>query len=435
MHQHTPSILPARAGIVPAAGIRRRIAVVAAALAIAAAPALVAGTAAHADASFAVTSPGQGETGVQQTFPNVVPFTGIGLSAGNHIDVQYVTGDGSLHTAIYGGENRQADGSWTTNANFDLLGTGVTTVVSTVYELDATNTVVQQRPLTFTLAFAPHPADPFTVTSPRTLDVVPTTTPVFTGTGTVGSTVVITYGARSLQTAEAGVGTVGLDGSFSIPTDFSRIEPGETETRAIVTEYTPQGEPQPGVASIAIAFSFAETPAPRLPLTVSIDPTSLDVSTATSTGVAVAATGFSPNERVFVTVTDAAGTTVEPAGTRPADIFADDEDGSVSDSIVLPTGTVAGTYTITVTGERSTYTASNTLYVVADAVAPVPSPSATPGTTPGTQPVRPAGTGANGALANTGADAGAAFGIAGLAGMLVLAGAGTLIAYRRRARA
>ncbi len=394
-----------------------RLSIMGAAVLVAAAPVLLMAPAANADASFAVTSPSQGQVGVPEYFPNTAQFAGVGLSEGNSVDVQYVTGDGSLHTAIYGGNQRQADGSWTAVANFDLLGAGQTQVVSTVREVDAQGAVVQSRPLTFTLAVAPNPANPFTVTYPGTLQTVDSTTPTFTGTGEPGALVVITYGARSLTTAEAGRGTVDVDGNFSIVTDFSRLEPGAgtAATGGVGATFTQtlNGQPIPGADSISPLFYFAEAPVALIPLTLTVDPTSLTVADVTSAdkGLSLAATGFSPNEGLTVSLVGPDGQAIEISSEG---LFADDEDGSFTDKLTLLGDVATGGYTITLTGDRSARTVSADFTVVANPVTPA---GTTPGSTGGRQ------------LAATGFD-GAPYGV--LAGGLVLGGL-ALALIRRRA--
>ena len=384
---------------------------------IAVAPIFVTHTAAQADDSFAVTTPTQGQVGVPEYFPNTAQFAGTGLSEGNTVDVQYLTGDGSQHTAIYGGNSRAADGSWAAIANFDLLGTGQTQVVSTVREVAPNGTIVQTRPLTFTLAVAPNPADPFTVTYPGTSAVVDTATPTFTGTGQPGAEIVITYGARSVTEAEAGRGIVGTNGQFSIVTDFSRLEPGSLGTGAVVNQYV-NGQTLPGADRLSIAFTFATPPVPVIPLTLTIDPSSLSIDDVTNVdkGVQLAATGFSPNEGLVITLVGPDGAAVQLAGAEG--IFADDEDGSYVDQLVLTGDVAVGDYTVTISGNRSLRTVSAEFTVVANPVTPV-------------NPAKPAGAPGSGTLASTGLD-GLALGT--LAGGLMLAGI-TLAAIRRRANA
>jgi hypothetical protein len=400
-----------------------RIALIGTAALIAVAPVFVTATAANADDSFAVTSPTQGQTNVAETFPAVVPMTGVGLSEGNHIDVRYVTGDGSVQTAIFGSNIRNADGSWSTNANFGQLGVGQTQVVATVLELNEANEVLQTRPLTFTLAVAPNPADPFTVTYPGTGTVVDTPTPTFTGTGVPGADIVIIYGARSVTEAEAGTGVVDVNGNFSIVTDFSRLEPGSLGTGAVVYQYL-NGEEIPGADRLSIAFTFAAPPVPLIPLTLTIDPASLTVDTVKSAdqGVQLAATGFSPNEGLSITLTGPDGVAVDIAGADG--VFADVEDGSYVDRLTLTGDVLTGQYTVTITGDRSLRTVSTSFTVVAN-----PSNAGTPAApvTPG----RVAGTPGSGTLANTGFD-GSGLGL--LAGGLLLGGI-VLAAARRRANA
>jgi hypothetical protein len=387
---------------------------------IAVAPIFVTATAANADASFDVTTPSQGQVGVPEYFPNTAQFAGIGLSDGNSVDVQYVTGDGTLHTAIYGGNTRDANGNWSTVANFDLLGTGQTQVVSTVNEVAPDGTVLQSRPLTFSLAVAPNPANPFTVTYPGTGTVVDTATPTFTGTGEPGAEIVITYGARSVTEAEAGRGIVDANGDFAIVTDFSRLEPGSLGTGAVVNQYL-NGEIIPGFDRQSIAFTFAEPPVPLIPLTLTVDPTSLTVDNVKNIdkGVQLSATGFSPNEGLTITLTGPDGAAVEVSGA--AGVFANVEDGSFADTLTLTGDVLTGSYTVTISGDRSGRSVSATFAVVANPVTPANAGN----------PAIPAGAPGSGTLASTGFDG---LTLGSLAGGLLLAGI-ALAAVRRRATA
>jgi hypothetical protein len=387
---------------------------------IAVAPIFVTATAANADASFDVTTPSQGQVGVPEYFPNTAQFAGIGLSEGNTVDVQYVTGDGTLHTAIYGGNTRDANGNWSTTANFDLLGTGQTQVVSTVNEVAPDGTVLQTRPLTFSLAVAPNPANPFNVTYPGTGTVVDTATPTFTGTGEPGAEIVITYGARSVTEAEAGRGIVDANGDFAIVTDFSRLEPGSLGTGAVVNQYL-NGEIIPGFDRQSIAFTFAEPPVPLIPLTLTIDPTSLTVDSVKNIdqGVQLSATGFSPNEGLTITLTGPDGAAVEVSGA--AGVFANVEDGSFADTLTLTGDVLTGSYTVTISGDRSGRSISAAFTVVANPVTPANAGN----------PAIPAGAPGSGTLASTGFDG---LTLGSLAGGLLLAGI-ALAAVRRRATA
>jgi LPXTG-motif cell wall-anchored protein len=309
---------------------------------------------------------------------------------------------------------------------------GQTQVVSTVEEVADDGTVLQSRPLTFTLAVAPNPANPFTVTTPYVTETIDSATPTFTGTGEPGAEIVITYGARSLTTAEAGRGIVDAQGNFSIVTDFSRLEPGAgTEAQggvgAIFTQ-TLNGEPVPGADQQSILFYFAEAPVPLIPLTLTVDPTSLTVADVTDAdkGVEVTATGFSPNEGLTATLTGPDGAVVELSGA--GSLFADDEDGSFADRLTLTGDVLTGDYTLTLSGNRSGRVISTEFTVVANPVTPV-----TPGGNGGN--TVPAGTGTaatgSGQLAKTGVDAAP---LGALAGGLLLAGL-VVAVLRRRAQA
>ena len=421
MHSTPPSVR--RSGRRPAA-----LGAALAAFAVVILPFVGTATAANAAAdTFSVTSPTPGQTDVPEAFPKTAAFSGEGLDAGNHVDVQYVTGDGSLHTAVYSESTGADDGTWSLIANFDLLGTGQTEVVATVSELTPDDEVVVSIPLTFSLAVAPNPANPFTVASPGVGEVVTTDAPEFSGTATPGTTVVVLYGARAGSTAEAGAATVQDDGSYVVATDFSRLEPGSLGTGADVFNFDENGEPIPGIDRIAVFFTFETAPVPLIPLALAVDPATSTVSAATSTGVALTAAGFSPNEELTLAVTGADGAAVVPVD-LPLNIYANDEDGSYASSIVLPAGVVAGDYTVTLTGVRSEGTVSASFAVTADPVVPpTPTPSnpAAPGK-PGT------GGGNGGSLAATGLDGS---GFLGMGALLLLGGAAALIIRRRTTKA
>ncbi len=405
-----------------------RLAALGTALAVLALPLVGTATAAHAAAdTFAVTSPTEGQTGVPEAFPKTAVIEGAGITAGNHVDVQYVTGDGTEHTAVYTDTMASDDGPWSVVANFDLLGLGQTAVVATVSELTADDEVVASIPLTFTLAVAPNPTDPFVVATPGVGEVVDTATPEFSGTASPGTTIVVLYGARSGSTAEAGTTTVAADGSWSVVTDFSRLEPGSLGTGADVYNLDADGEPLPGITPLGVFFTFAEAPVPLIPLTLVVDPQSTTVSAAGSTGVALAATGFSPNEQLTVAVTLPDGSAL-PVADDAAPVFANDEDGSYAGSIVVASAAV-GAYSVTITGVRSERTVSAGFEVVADPV-PTPTPTPTPAPTPG-------GGGGNGsgggALANTGFEAAGGLGLGAV--LLLLGGAAAVVVRRRKVRA
>lgn len=379
----------------PTRSVATRLAVIGTGAALVIAPVLVGGTAFAAPGDpFAVTTPANGATDVQQTLPNVVPFAGTGLPDGDFASVSYLDATGGVHNATFGGSTN-TDGDWTGNENFGELSVGQTRVVATVSALDedtlAVDASVTPVTVTFDLAVAPNPANPFKVTSPESNSATPveSTTPTFTGTGEPGAQIVITYGARAAKTGTAATTTVADDGTWSTPTDFSELEPGQTDGSAIVTEYDADGNVFPGTSGLRINFVFPSAPAPAIPLALTIDPSTLTLSEATSTGVGFAATGFSPDEEVTITVTDANGGVVALA--QAADHFyVDDETGSFVGQAVLPSTAGVGTYTITVTGVRSTRTVSADFTVTADPAGTTPVGTVPGGTLPGgTTPALP----------------------------------------------
>ncbi|AMM21905.1 hypothetical protein AX769_19340 [Frondihabitans sp. PAMC 28766] len=362
----------------------RRLAIFGTAAALIVAPAFVAGTAANAADPFVITTPTAGETGVAQVAPNVVGFAGTGLPTADDVTVSYVGATG-VDTASTGGAHNDGAGNWTELENFGQLGPGVTAVAATVTVVDAQTGVADPaypvQTLDFTLAVAPNALTPFTITNPvSNAGTVVAPGDAFTGTGTPGDTITIVYGARAGQNLVAGTGTVTTPGgTWSIVPDFSKLEPGQTDGTAIITETTPAGAVEAGTSPTATNFTFSSAPAPAVPLTLTTDPKSSTLSSATTKGVAFLATGFSPDEQVTIAVKDSTGATVELAPAA-AEFFASATDGSFPGFVILPSTAGTGTYTVTVTGVRSGRIATGTFTVVADPVTTT-TPTGT-GTTP-----------------------------------------------------
>lgn len=372
MRQSTLSSLPETKGA-KKRSLTSKIAVFVAAAALSLAPALVAGTAANAAGPIVVTTPANGAVGVEQSFPNVVDFAGSNIPNTSYVDITYLDAQGAEKQGTFSGGNVDADGNWNVGANFAELSQGQTVVIATVSALQNSDgqpdPTTESTTVTFTLAVAPNPANPFTVTTPVSNSPVPVedTTPTFSGTGNPGATIEITYGARSLATGVAATVVVGVDGTWTTETDFSDLEPGATEGSAIVTEYGTDGEIFPGTSGQRINFVFPSAPAPLIALTLTIVPESVTVKEATSTGVAFVATGFSPNEEITFTLTAPNGDDV-PLAVAPT--FANDEDGSYADNLVLLGSAGLGEYTLTVSGVRSERTVSGTFVVTANPVVP-----------------------------------------------------------------
>jgi hypothetical protein len=101
---------------------------------------------------------------------------------------------------------------------------------------------------------------PFAVGSPQSGSSVNSTTPTFSGTGTTGNTVTLTYSGQQLLTYTAGTAVVDDAGNWSTPTSFASANPGETETRVRVTETTPTGT-ETGTFFITVNFPSAPVPA------------------------------------------------------------------------------------------------------------------------------------------------------------------------------
>jgi hypothetical protein len=358
----------------------RRLAVFGSAAVLIAAPVLVVGTAANAAPTFAVTSPTQAQTGVVQA-NSIVQFAGTGLPVADDVQVTY-TGAAGVSTASGSAVNDGA-GNWTELENFGDLAPGVTAVAATVTVVDQQTGVADPaytpQSLNFTLATAPNPLTPFTITNPvSNAGTVVSPGEAFTGTGTTGDTITIIYGARSGQNLVAGTGTV-TGTNWSIVPDFSQLEPGQTDGTAIITETTPAGVVETGTAPTATNFTFSTAPAALIPLSLTTAPKSSTLSSATSKGVAFLAKGFSPDEQVTIAVKDQSGATVALAPAASA-FFASATDGSFPGFVILPSTAGTGTYTVTVTGVRSGRAATGTFTVVAD-------PATTAPTGTGTAPV------------------------------------------------
>ncbi|WP_344339494.1 LPXTG cell wall anchor domain-containing protein [Agrococcus versicolor] len=101
---------------------------------------------------------------------------------------------------------------------------------------------------------------PFSVTSPANLSTVDSTTPTFSGLGTTGSTVTLTYSGQNLGSYTAGTAIVDDEGAWSTATSFASANPGETSTRVRVTENAPGGA-ETGAFFITIDFPTAPVPA------------------------------------------------------------------------------------------------------------------------------------------------------------------------------
>ncbi len=299
-------------------------------------------------------------------------FAGTGLPAADDVKVTYPSAAG-VSTASTSVQN-DANGNWTELENFGDLAPGVTAVTATVSVVDLQTGVADPaytpETLAFTLDSAPNPLTPFTITSPvSNAGTVVKPGDAFTGTGTAGDTITITYGARAGQTLVAGTGTVAAGNTWSIVPDFSQLEPGQTDGTATITETTPAGAVETGTSPTATNFTFDPAPAPAIPVTLTTDPKSSTLSSATTQGVAFLATGFSPDEQVTIAVKDSTGATVQLAPAA-AEFFASATDGSFPGFVILPSTAGTGTYTVTVTGVRSGRIATGTFTVVADPTTP-----------------------------------------------------------------
>lgn len=98
---------------------------------------------------------------------------------------------------------------------------------------------------------------PFSVTDPQNNSSVGSTTPTFTGIGTTGNTVTLTYSGQQLLNYTAGSAVVDDAGNWSTPTSFAQANPGETSTRVRVTETDPAGVE---TGTFFVTVNFPEAP-------------------------------------------------------------------------------------------------------------------------------------------------------------------------------
>lgn len=327
-----------------------------------------------------VTTPADGATGVQQTFPAVAQFAGGNVPTGEQAYVTYKDEKGTSHPATFGGGIAGDDGTWSGGENFGDASPGQTTFTATVVARDAdsgdVDTSAPAATVTFTFAEAPVPVTPFAVTDPANGSTVDSTTPAFTGTGEAGTTVTLNYSGIAAKTYVAGTATIDGDGNWTIPaTDFSSLEPGATSVRINVVDSDGK--------SFFHNISFTTAPNEAQPVTLKTAPNPVNLTQATTIGVAFTGSGLSPDEEYTVAVTDSDGTAV-PLAPAADHFYADDTDGSFEGLVKLPTSATPDTYTVTVTGVRSGREASGDLVVRSDADLPY-GVTATPSTLTQTQ--------------------------------------------------
>ena len=355
-------------------GIRARslaskLAVFGAAAALVIAPSIVSASVAHAAAPGpTVTTPANGATGVAQSLPNVVDFAGGNLPAGDSIWITYVDEDGTRHAATNTQNGDGGNGNWTISGNFSELSAGQTAVTATVTaNTPGVDNNGQGTPdpaydpttVNFTLAEAPNPTYPFAITTPANGSTVTSTTPAFVGTGEPGTTVTLNYSGRNLASYTAGTVDIDDDGNWTIdPTDFSGLNPGAMDVRIDVTDSN--GD------SFFHNITFATAPVPANPVTLTTAPNPVNQTQATTIGVGFEGTGLRPGEQFTVAVTGPDGEAVD-LPTPAENFYADDTDGSFVGLVILPDGSDAGDYTITVTGSGSSVTASGDFTVQSDA--------------------------------------------------------------------
>jgi LPXTG-motif cell wall-anchored protein len=270
---------------------------------------------------FTLTSPVEGET--RNDLLNIVHFIGTG-EPGNTVYVEYFDGRGGLARA--GETEVRADGTFDVFATFRDLPAGQTFANTFTQQADPEgNLVAREIARNINFAVAPVEATPFTVTSPQQGETVDSITPEFTGTGTPGDTVLLTYGGQGLQTYTAGTATVDADGEWVVPTtDFSKANFGETEIRVSAAAYAPSGELRPGSRFVDIVLP--EAPAEQIDFTLTT-PEEGDTIADPRPGVPFLGTG-EPGNTIVVQYFKAGGglaeagrTTVDPDGSFAVNAF------------------------------------------------------------------------------------------------------------------
>ncbi|BDZ47933.1 hypothetical protein GCM10025867_01740 [Frondihabitans sucicola] len=191
-----------------------------------------------------------------------------------------------------------------------------------------------------------------------------TTTPVFSGTGTPGSTVEIAYIGAGKKVFTAGSATVGTDGTWTITTSFADLGPGITKAVLTVDELDATGAPVSGATPVIRLVSFTRPPVQAQGESIVLTPDYPTVDGASTIGIGLATTGFAADESLVVTVTGPNGKAAVWAGSETAPVA--DADGAFSELITLPATATGGEYVVTVTGATSKLVLSKKASVLGD---------------------------------------------------------------------
>ncbi|MBC7763813.1 MAG: hypothetical protein H7201_18895 [Candidatus Saccharibacteria bacterium] len=376
-----------------------------------------------APAMLTVDQPAQGAT----VSPFVPSFSGMGINAGDEIEITYVNGAGETQSAtrFIGNTTVEDDLTWFAPTNFEDLAPDQTDITVTVTEIDADGITVGVPVIrSFSFSSPPNPANEFRTTSPGVGSTVDTFTPTLTGTANPGEQITVTVGNTDFTTAVVGQVTVNDNGTFSTVLDLSDVvqdADGSTDVRFVLTRTAADGS---AVADdtrfLFVVFEPIDQPpfVPNEPaITIVPDRITVSDSMNPEKGVLVTATGFNQNEEVEVTLTAPDGTTIQFSAAALEALGGADETGTFAAPVFLFGQPVLGTYMISVTGVDSAVELSDSFELIANPVAPtVPAGNTT---LTGTSTL--AATGFNGTP------------YAGLSALLILAGA-ALIGVRRLAR-
>ncbi|WP_144761661.1 hypothetical protein [Curtobacterium sp. 9128] len=170
-----------------------------------------------------------------------------------------------------------------------------------------------------------------------------------------------------VQTGEQSAGAPTTNARIATPeSTLEKLLPApRANTFALRAAVTPAAS---GIADLVFGdLTTYFTPEPTAAATATA--TSLTVTQATTTGYTVSGSGFAPGETVTV------GFSQGQSGSELPGTLVANADGAVTGTVVLPSGTTAGTYALVLVGSSSAQTASIAITVTADpAVAPVATP-------------------------------------------------------------
>lgn len=273
-----PAVLPKTPGRDRTPSFSPRIAILLAASALVVMPTVIVGQSASAAEAFSVLTPQEGST-VSYVVPT---FSGLGINAGDTVSLTYVgIADPTASATKFVGEPTVAeDGTWSTPTNFEELAPDQTTIVVTATELDADGSVIGTPVVrTFNTDRATNLTFPFAVSSPTTLEVVASSTPIATGSAAPGDEITVSYGNLDASVTVAGTATAGRDGMWSAPLDLSGVvlnDDGTLNNLGLTVERISADGSIPAEAVLTVTVQYqpaAVTPDPEPEPTSEPEPT------------------------------------------------------------------------------------------------------------------------------------------------------------------